>query len=228
MRRAAWVLIALAAPAFAGRPLTTEDAAVLDDKACQLEAWIDRSRDATTGWLVPACNFGGGVEWQVGGARTREGGEGRFSEAYAQAKGLLRAPRDESPWGVGLVLGVIRRPLAESNRGWQHPYALVPITFTLGDFRWHVQPGWARDRERRRNTTPWGIAGEYAATPCLSIVAEAFGENGERPYLRAGARWSVVRDRLDLDLTVVTRPGGTRDDRLASLGLTLILGKFLP
>lgn len=228
MRAAAWALLAIAGPVLAGRPLTTEDAAVLDDKACQVEAWIDRSRDATTGWLVPACNFGGGIEWQVGGARTRDGGEGRFSEAYAQAKGLLRAPRDDSPWSVGLVLGVIRRPLAESNRGWEHPYALVPITFTSGDFTWHLQPGWARDRERRRDTTQWGVAGEYAVNPCLSIVAEAFGENTERPFLRAGVRWNAVRDRLDLDFTLVTRSGGAREDRFASLGLTWSVGKFLP
>ena len=216
MRGAAWALIALAGPVFAGRPLTTEDAAVLDDNACQLEAWIDRSRDATTGWLVPACNFGGGIEWQVGGAR--KDGAGKFSEAYAQAKGLLRESRDDSPWSVGVVLGVVR----------ENPYALLPLTFTSGDFTWHVQPGWARDRERRRNTTPWGVAGEYAVTPCLSIVAEAFGENSERPYFRAGARWSVVRDRLDLDFTLVTRPGGTREDRLASLGLTWSIGKLIP
>ena len=201
---------------------------MLADKACQIEAWIDRSRDASTGWVVPACNFGGGIEWQVGFARARDAGESRFAEAYAQAKGLLREATDDSPWSVGLVMGAARRPLAQSHRGWEHPYALLPITFTSGAFTWHVQPGWIRDRERRRNATVWGVAGEYAVDPCLSIVAEAFGENAEKPWYRIGARWSVIKDRLDLDLTVVTRPGGTREDRYASLGLTWQSGKFLP
>jgi len=217
VRAAAWALLVVAGPAFAGRPLTTEDAAVVDEQACQLEAWIDRSRNTTTGWFVPACNFGGGIQWQVGGARYREGGAGNSSEAYAQAKGLLREARDDSPWSVGVVLGVMR----------ESPYALLPVTFTSGDFTWHVQPGWARDRERRRNTTQWGVAGEFAANPCFSLVAEAFGENSERPFVRAGARWSVVRDRLDLDFTLVTRSGATREERFASLGITWYLGKIL-
>src|SRR6185436_6914070 len=61
-----------ATSAFAARPLTTDDAAILDDKQCQIEAWVDRGRDASVGWFVPSCNFGGGVEWQIGLSRARE------------------------------------------------------------------------------------------------------------------------------------------------------------
>ena len=42
-----------AVPAFTGRPLTTDDAAIVEDKACLLETWGDRSRDATIGWAAP-------------------------------------------------------------------------------------------------------------------------------------------------------------------------------
>ncbi len=55
MRIAAAALVAglAAVPAFAGRPLTTDDAAIVEDKGCQLETWVDRSRDATIGWAAP-------------------------------------------------------------------------------------------------------------------------------------------------------------------------------
>ena len=228
MRATAWLLLALAGPAWAGRPLTTEDAATLEDKACQVEAWIDRARDTTTGWLVPSCNFGAGIEWQAGFARERAQGESRFSESYAQAKKVLRESRDDSPWAMGLVLGVSRRPLDEIHDGWDNPYVLVPFSFTLGDVTVHAQPGWARDRETGSNQTVWGIAAEVAVWRQITVVAEAFGVDSERPFLRAGARWTAIADRLEFDLTYVTRPGGARDERYLSAGLTFYTGAFLP
>ena len=221
-------LLFVALPVLAGRPLTTDDAAVVEDKVCQVEAWVDRGRDATTGWLVPACNFGRGIEWQVGFARTRADGESAHSEAYAQAKRLLREMRDDSPWGVGLVVGVTRRPLNERERGWQHPYVLLPVTYAAGPITLHVQPGWARDRERGRHLAVWGIAGEYASSERFALLAEAFGENADKPFLRAGGRYIAIKDRLELDVTYVTRPGGARGDRYVSLGLAWFTGAFLP
>lgn len=219
--------LAAAASAFAGRPLSTEDASVLEEGRCQVEAWVDRSRESTTGWLVPACNAGAGIEWQVGFARTREQGTHRFSEAYAQAKRLFKEAGDESPWGVGLVLGVTRHPLQESHRGWENPYAIVPVSFTIGESLLHLNAGWARDRESRRNVTLWGVAYEAPVTKRLTFVAEAFGENSQRPFLRAGGRWSLVESVVDLDLTLVNRPGGTRGERFVSLGVFWQSDRFM-
>lgn len=224
-----FLLACLLAPdALAGRPLTTEDAAILEEKACQLETWVDRTRNATVGWLVPACNFGGlDVEWQVGFAREWSGGSSRLPEAYAQAKGLLRGLTEESPWGVGWVVGVARRPTNEQYKGWDNPYVLVPVSWAVGDFNFHVQPGWARDRENKRDLAVWGVAVEHTSKP-LDIVAEVFGQNSEKPFVRAGLRWTPIHEHLDIDLTYVTRIGGTRDERLVSLGLVWYGPPFLP
>ena len=231
MKRTASLLAAALAAgleAHAGRPLTTEDAAVLEDKACQLEAWIDRTRETTQGWLVPACNFGLGIEWQVGFAREFAGGGTRFPEAYAQAKGLFREATEASPWGVGWVAGVVRRPQNEVHRGWENPFALLPVSIKQGDVTWHAQPGWARDRETGRDLALWGLAAEYHVNPSWDVVGEAFGQNSERPFVRAGLRWTPIKDRLDLDLTYVTRPGGTREERLVSVGFSWYGAPFLP
>lgn len=215
----------VALPAYGGRPLSTEDAAVLEEGRCQLETWIDRSRDATVGWFVPACNVGANIEWQVGGARARAEGVHRFSEAYAQAKTVFT--REDAPWGVGLVVGVIRRPLHEAHRGWVNPYVIVPVTIAIGDAALHLNAGWARDRFEDRNLTLWGIAGELPAGERLTLVAEAFGENSQRPFLRAGVRWSLVKEVVDVDLTVVAKPGGTRDERFLSIGVFWQSDRFL-
>lgn len=218
--------LCLALPAQAGRPLSTEDASVLEEKRCQLESWLDRSRDATAGWLVPSCNFGAGIEWQVGFARTREAGEARSSEAYAQAKKVFVEPAEDR-LGVGLVAGLVRRPLNESRRGWDHPFVTVPVTRTIGDTAIHANLGWSRDREARRDATTWGLAVERPVG-AVTAVAEAFGENASRPFLRAGVRWTAIAETLDLDLTVVARPGGDRSERYVSLGFTFVTRAFLP
>ena len=222
------LLVAAALPAFAGRPLTTEDASVLEDKACQVEAWVDRSREATQGWLVPACNFGANIEWQAGFARTREAGSSRFSEAYFQAKTFWR-PAEDAPWAIGLVTGVARKQ-RETHRGWENPYVIVPVSVTSASSAttFHFNVGWSHDRDGSRNATLWGVAAETALSPRLTLVAEAFGENAARAFVRAGGRFSVIKDRLDADLTVVTRPGGTRAERYVSLGLFWQAGRFLP
>ena len=226
MRLWASALLAFSLPALAGRPLTTEDAGVLDEKRCQVEAWVDRGHDATRSWLVPACKFGGGLEWQLGGARTREGGQSRFSEAYFQAKALLPAAEDAA-FRIGIVAGVLRRLENEQRRGWEHPFVTVPASIALGNGAVHLNVGWFRDRETGRDATTWGIAAEAPLTPRFWLVGEAFGENAQRPWFRAGGRYHFGDD-FAIDLTVVTRPGESRDERFVSLGVFWQSGRFLP
>lgn len=208
----------------AGRPLSTEDAGVLEAGRCQLESWVDRSRDVIVGWFVPACNVGGGIEWQVGAARMREAGESRFQEAYLQAKKVLLEASD-GVTSIGLVLGVTRQPLNEAGRGWENPYAVLPISHAVGPAQVHFNVGWSRDKATRRDTTIWGLAGEWPVDR-WTAVAEVFGENSERPSIRAGFRWTALPDTLEIDLTWVTRPGGERSDRYVSLGFTLLTPTF--
>jgi hypothetical protein len=226
MRVAAAALALVALPALAARPLVTEDASILDDKACQLEAWLDSAHAATQGWLVPACNFGGHIEWQVGFARTHAAGESRFSDAYAQAKSARKI--GEGPWSVGGVLGVTRRGLDARVRRWDNPYWLAIGTGEFGAITAHANVGWSHDRETGRDVTPWGIAFEHATLPRLILLAEAFSVNRERPFLRAGIRHAAIAERLDLDLSVVARAGGGRSDRLVSVGFLYQTGRFLP
>jgi hypothetical protein len=216
-------------PAFAGRPLTTEDASVVDDKVCQVEAWVDRSRVATNAWLVPGCNFGANIEWQLGAARRHEDGRSRLAESYAQAKTVFPAAQD-SQWRAGLVLGVIRRPLETRYNGWDNPYALVPVTFTAAGsaYAFHANVGWLQHRTENRNVTLWGLAAEASVGERLALLGEIFGENAARPSLRIGGRYVAITDRLSIDLTAATRPGGAKEERFVSLGVTWQSGHILP
>ena len=229
MRRvlAAVALATAGVGAQAGRPLSTEDAATLEDKACQVEAWVDRSRDETRAWVVPACNFGGGIEWQAGFARARVDGESAFSESYVQGKKTI-VQATEGGAGFGIVAGLARFVRRETHRGYEDPYALVPVTWMpAAATAVHFNLGWTRDREAKSDATLWGIAGEHAITPRVALVAEAFGTDRERPFGRIGARVNAGKG-LDFDFTLVGRSGGSSADRYVSIGLTWASGPFLP
>jgi hypothetical protein len=210
--------------AFAGRPLSTEDASVLESGRCQLESWVDRSRDSSTGWLVPACNLGLGIEWQAGSARLREGGQGRSSESYFQAKRVLVEPADAA-LGIGVVIGVGRRVLNERHRGWQNPYVTVPFTRPFGDAVLHANIGWSRDKEASRDMATWGLAAERPQGR-WTLLGEVFGANSDPPYWRLGGRWSAVPEVLDIDLTWIRRRGGEASDRAVSIGFTVVSPPF--
>ena len=227
-RAAAALLLALASiPTHAGRPLTTEDTATLEDKACQVEAWLDRSRDDTRAWAVPACNFGWGVEWQAGFARSHSNGASSFTESYVQGKKVLVHPH-EGTAGFGIVAGFARIVRRETHRGWEDPYVIVPVTWTpTQQTAIHVNLGWTRDRDRASDSMVWGIAGEHAVSTRWTLVAEAFGTDRDKPSGRIGARVNAAKG-LDFDFTVVARSGGSSADRYVSIGLTWASSPFLP
>jgi hypothetical protein len=77
--------------------------------------------------------------------------------------------------------------------------------------------GAARVRDEGRNLTLWGVAVEKPVTARLTLLAEAFGENASNPFLRAGGRYTLF-DKFDVDLTWVTRSGGTKEDDFWSVG----------
>lgn len=218
-------LLGLSLPALAGRPLNTEDANSLDDGACQLESWANRTRSNTTeAFFVPACGLFG-LEAQFGSAWAHEAGETKLAGPFFQVKHAFRKV-DDGAWGIGLVAGMARDRTREVKNDWGDPYFIVPFSFGIGedkDTRWlvHLNIGTTRNREEARNLTLWGVAAEKPVTERLTLVGEAFGENAGKPFYRVGGRFTVIPDHLDIDLTYVDRPGGERGDRLWSLGFHL-------
>lgn len=218
-------LLACSLPASAGRPLSTEDARTLGDGACQLESWANRTRaDATEMVAVPACAFLG-IEAQLGTGWVREGGATTLAAQVFQLKHAFRNV-DDGAWGIGLAVGLARNRLRETRSDWGDPYLIVPFSFGLGgdkDTRAlvHLNLGTTRNREEARNLTLWGIAFEKPVTERLTLLGEAYGKNARGPFYRAGGRYAAVPGHLSIDLSVVDRSGGSKEDRLWSLGFHL-------
>jgi hypothetical protein len=212
-------------PAQAARPMITDDARIVDAKACQVETWVRKNPDSTEVWALPACNLTGSLELTFGGAVTREAGESRTTDVVLQGKTLFRA-MEPNGWAIGLAAGTVRRPLADS-RDW---YAYVPASFSLRDDAVvvHANAGWLRERENGRDRATWGLGAEARLAERTWLIAETFGQGGGRPFHQLGLRHWLLPDRVQLDATYGNRNGGGRDERWFSIGLRLLTVPFLP
>jgi hypothetical protein len=217
---AAGLALAAGMDAHGARPLVTEDASILDPKACQVEAWVQKEHASGSrrSWLVPACNpwSEGGAELAVGAARNREAGEGYQSELVLQGKTLFR-PTETNDWGIGLVAGTIEHRQLDGRREW---YATVPVSVSRFDDRlmMHANVGWLREQDTGRHFATWGLAVEGQVHARLTLLAEAFGLHEGRPLYQVGMRFEAA-PRVLLDATIGNRFGS--GERFFSIGVHL-------
>jgi len=222
------VLLALSlasASAHAGRPMVTDDAGVLEAKACHLETWVQESRDSTEYWAVPACNFTGNLELALGGAHIADP-QDRQSLAVLQGKTLFK-PLETNGWGVGLVFGNRFNP-DRSLSG--DVYAFVPISFSFRDDRWrlHANLGWLRERENSRHRMTWGVGSEAQLGQRTWLTVETFGQDQGKPFYQVGLRRWILPDRVQIDATYGSRIGHRSEEHWISVGVKFVSVPFLP
>ena len=221
-------LLALAGTVHAARPMITDDARIVDPKACQLESWVRSNRHNTEYWALPACNPTGHAELTFGGARlgsSPQDGPG-YNVLQMQAKTLLK-PLETGGWGLGVSAGVVET-MRHPRSG--QPYVNVPLSWSLRDDRLflHANLGWTRERGPSRDRATWGLATEAQLLPRAWLIAETFGQNTGKSSFQMGLRLWLIPDRVQIDTTYGSRFGNHRDDRWFSIGLRLLTPPFLP
>jgi hypothetical protein len=211
MRAGIILLLVLAPRGVQAQQFYTDDAAIVDAGACQVEGWYGE----TALWLLPACHFVPNLELTVGLGVLQDAGQ--RLEYVVQGKYLLR---DVSPRGVGVAVaaGLGFGPLAQvPGDGVAAAFAYVPVTWAPGAGRlvFHGNIGWQFDRNETgiRHALIWGVAGD-ALLPLpgerFTFIGELFGEGDDRPEYQVGLRVSLVTDRLHTD---VSWGGHTARDR---------------
>jgi len=228
MRRALPLALGLIVTAAqAARPMITDDARIVDAKACQLESWARKGRDSTEYWALPACNFTGNLELTAGGARTDDDSGAGTSDFVLQGKTLFRRLQTNG-WGTGLAVGADHHPrLGAGGRDW---YAYVPTSFSFADdgIVLHTNLGWLREQQSGRDRATWGLGSELQLARDTWLIAEVFGQNQGRPFFQAGLRHWLVADRVQIDATFGNRFGSNSEERWFSVGLRLLSAPFLP
>ena len=228
-------LLALAAllpwgVAQAARPMVTDDARIVDAKACQVESWARRNQDSTEYWAQPACNFTGNLELSLGGARGKDDGDTRTTDIVLQAKTLFK-PLEPDGWGWGLAVGNVRHPAIHTSSNLVGDlYAYVPATFSLRSDRLlvHTNIGWLHEREARRHRMTWGLGTEAQWSASSWLIAEVFGQHQGTPFYQVGIRHWLVPGHVQVDTTYGNRAGSGTQERWLSIGLRLLSPAFLP
>lgn len=217
---------ALLAPRTAtAQQFVTDDAAVVDRRACQLEAW----HGEVASWILPACQFIPNLELTAG-IGFLEHGDGRDTEYVVQGKYLLRE-LTPGGFGTGLVAGVGLDPLAQVMGGLRGVFAYVPVSVSLGADRvvLHANLGWHWERDEHEHdgvvhaeahhVLTWAARGDLllrVAGERFTVIGEVFGEDRLLPEYQVGLRTELVPDRLLVDVSW----GGHSQDDLRGAGWT--------
>ena len=214
-------------PLLAGQPMVTDDAAIVDDKACQVETWMDRNAESATYWILPACNFTGNLELTVGGGWRHKARSTRNSQVVLQGKTIFKS-LDANGWGLGLVAGTLWHQ--GTDRRAHELYSYLPVSLSFNDDRImvHGNLGWNRDSEKRVSHLQWDIAAEAVVVKPLSLFGEVFGKEQGHPSFQFGFWYWIVPERMNINAAYRNRFGAPAGGYWFSVGLSFFSIPFLP
>lgn len=179
------LVLAAGAARAAGGHHAVDDAAILDERQCQFESWIDvRPKAERLAHLGTSCRAGA-VEVGLAADRSRVPGTADVQVVGPQVKWATLL---SEKWSAGISVAASWRTLPVS--GFAGATVVVPVTWRASDtLSFHVNVG--RDfLPGQPNPGRSGIALEWAASPQWSIALERFHEN-DAHFARAGARWQA-------------------------------------
>lgn len=206
-------------------PLITEDARILDRGTCQIESLFARERHfperGASGAF--ACDPFGHAEFGFEGARITNGETGTGYGYDLKAKVLLRELSADQI-GIVAIAGVIQeRPfMAEKTN---NPYLKVGASLAAFDERvvLHANLGMRRDRAENATRGTFGIAAEWMIISRLRLLAEAFGQRGEKTARQAGFTYELVDNRMDVYGTLGAQDGEEPKRRFYTFGVRVHL-----
>ena len=219
------LLFLLHQAAHAGRPMEIDDAGIVDQGTCQLEAWADTRRHSEGYWLMPACNIGGNLELSLGGGFQHEKHADHGKTISVQAKTVVIEGLAEH-LDVAVSVGYdFHRIDGNAEREWT---LNVPVTMALGSEQllWHNNIGTVFEQEDEHWLLTWGTGLEYAATERVSLYAEIFGESGARPFYQLATGYWWFPEQLQVTFGFADSLEGSRDERWLTLGLNWVGWSF--
>lgn len=215
----------LATPAWAGRPLASDDASTAEPGSCQIEVWAEHRRGEGAWVLAPVCGIAPGLELGADVTRPRPR-DSVSAEAGLAMKWVPEAGQVQTPAGAlnfGLKAALAQQRLAAG--GWQDSTTslLLLATLQVSD-AWtvHANLGAARDRTAGQSAGLLNLAAVWAPHERAELFAEVLANNRSAVFGGAervvGGRWWLAKDRLGLDLTAGREAGSGGPSRW-TLGL---------
>jgi hypothetical protein len=225
---AALSLAACAQVAFAGAPLVTDDADVIEAKSCQFETWVNSAHGGHDYWAVPACNAFANIELSFGVGGVNPADEPSSQQFVLQAKTVFAG--EEDVWSVGAVAGIAHDngPTAEgaSSRAY---YAKALFTW-FPDKALELDLNLGASNDFGAGTIlAAGAALQYAFLSNTVAFGEVFrNEKGPGKY-QVGLRYAIVPERFEVYASYGNKLGSTASDSWwAVAGIRINTAPFLP
>lgn len=225
-RNCAWLIgcagLVVSQIAQAGRPMTTDDAAITEAGQCQLQSWVQHDRSLDELWLLPACTPLTRMEITAGGALPWDERTSRDPLWSVQLKFLLR---DQAPgaWGAAVSVGWNRRDSAAPEDRIDAQPLNFAASYRASDesFLVHINVGMRRDEVGNQTHATWGVAYERAPAARLGGFMEIFGASGESPTLQTGLRYDVVPQKVSVNFTLGATWRNGLHEPFATVGVNL-------
>lgn len=192
-------LALLALPAWAGRPLITEDAGVLEAGQCEIESYVARVHHPalTFQWAQLGC--GTGLQTQLAAGAGREmSSSGHVTVAAASGKTALRQLTAEQA-GIAIAYATLGGNHSDHLR---HEASEVKAVLAIPRDQWllYVNAGWARNYAAHADKTIWALALErQQAFAAVDLMGEIVGDDRGTPIAQLAARWTLIPARLMVD-----------------------------
>jgi len=177
--------------------------------------------DSSELWALAGCNPTGNLEITLGGGMANVNGGPSTTDYVFQLKTLFK-PLVTEGWGWGLAVGTVRHPEIHPGPNLLgNTYAYLPFSASFHNDRFilHANLGWLRDNASSQDNMTWGLGGDFQTGSRLSLIAESFGDNKNRPYWQAGVRFAVIPNLFQVDATTGQQFGGDSASRWISFGL---------
>jgi len=212
-----------ASAVWAARPMVTDDANVVDPRACQNESWIRFGQSTTERWTVPGCNFFGDTEISVGANFLTE------KNAANQQLGLVQVKKrwkvvEPGEWGLSTTVGRVQSPgIVSGQSSSVDSYVNVPVTWPTSQGPiLHLNIGAYHHHAQRVTQTTWGLGAEVPLNSSLFAIVESFGETNTPSKVQMGFRYWVVPQHVQIDTTLGQDIQGASQSRWLSIGLRLL------
>ena len=213
---------------YAARPMLTDDARIVDPKACQLESWIRDSKHVTEYWALPACNVSENLEVTIGGSLEGESGHSSFANELYQIKSIIQ-PIAINQTGYSIVLGNGRDPKRTMNKVIQDWFFNVPISYPYNDrLVIHTNLGMTHLTDENTEKMNWGLSSEFNYNERVDLISEVFNQSSNSTYFQFGLRYWLIKNRAQIDTTYMNSFNHIGEDQSFSIGLRLLSLPFLP
>lgn len=190
----------LAGKTFAGRPLITDDAGILDKNQIQLETWLYSDERSLQHWVVPTFAVTDFFEVSASGVQglalvQEQQNIYSVSGPILQGKVQLLKPQADGTPGLAVSAG----SLAPFGRGyfkspaWEYFLYLAGSSYVAGNDKVLLHANLGRQTQRQLNSSAhlllWGLAAEVKTNEKTYCFVEA--SNGELFAVRPGVATQV-------------------------------------